>query len=162
MIFQLILLITTVTLSSAVFNGPSIAHIKTTTPQAPQQQIDADDGWHMFFFSSRNILASPQFTICSNTPTLLRVTDAFCSGDTFEVYANGTKIGSTEIRGTLSEDCEDPLMKPEEAFFSKNMSHVEVELPAGAYGVNLLAESSPFGGGIGYIRLDSKDVVMLI
>jgi hypothetical protein len=54
------------------------------------------------------------------------------------------------------------MIKPEEAFFSPRMSHVEIELGPGAYGVNVLAHSSPYGGGIGYIRVDAKDGLLVM
>ena len=71
--------------------------------------------------------------------------------------------GATVIRGVVSDgDCGDPVLRPEEAFFSVNMSHVEVELGPGAYGVNVLAEESVYGAGIGYVRVDSKDQMLLL
>ena len=75
------------TTAFAAFNGP------LPKAMSAQKSISADDGWHMFYFTNPNVLAVPQFTICTNTPILLRVTDAFCGGDTFGVFANGTKLG---------------------------------------------------------------------
>lgn len=123
--------------------------------------IHPDDGWHVFSFTLPNAIAHPQFSLCINHPSFLRVTDAFCPGDTFSVFANGTFIGSTSepAHGT---GCNQVMGRPEEAYFSANYSHADFRLEPGAYGINVLGKLSPYSNGLGYIRVDSIEPQVLI
>lgn len=92
------------------------------------------------------------FTAPSDGATLT-VTDAFQSGDTFQVLDNGNPIGSTSAVPTGPANCgSDPVPCLADASFS----HGAFNLGPGAHSLTIKMLASPFNAGAAYFRIENK------
>ena len=81
---------------------------------------------------------------------LLTVTDAFLTGDAFDVFDFGAFIGSTPsvaIGGNCGDD-------PVPCLSSPAVSHAVFSLTAGNHSITMIARDSPFFTGAAYFRVD--------
>ena len=83
----------------------------------------------------------------------MTVTDAYCTGDQFEVFDNGTDIGPTSIPGTST--CTDYTTNPDTALASPKWSHGVFDLGPGSHSLTFKPIASPFGSGGAFFRVDS-------
>jgi len=90
-------------------------------------------------------LDAPPWTFSG--PALLTVTDAFESGDQFQVFDFGVSLGLTSLPGTASECGDDPVSCLGNAAMSKG----SFALAAGPHSVTLVPTLAPSGGGTGYL-----------
>jgi hypothetical protein len=95
--------------------------------------------------------------VSSSSGIVVQVTDAFLSGDRFEVYVDGTLAASSSVpsgSGNISPaypDCACPYGAPAQvplnrAFYSPKYGHCALRVPAGNHTINLKGTVLPFGG----------------
>ena len=92
---------------------------------------------------------APPWTFNLASATTLSVTDAFLSGDIFDIFDFGGLILSTSVVGT-GGDCGS---LPDPCFADPLISSGTVGLPPGAHSLTIQVTTSPFGGGAGYFRV---------
>lgn len=123
---------------------------------APQAQaatvaITVDSTWHDFTFGDQGSSWSDNFTFTLASPTYLKVTDAFNSGDQFAVYNFGSFLGNTSSP-TAGLDYG---ANYDAAFASASFSHGIFLLGPGSYDISGIATASPFRGGRAAVQLSS-------
>jgi hypothetical protein len=84
----------------------------------------------------------------------LTIQDAFRSGDKFSAYSGGTLLGTTSSVGT-GDGCGDNLLA---CISDPRMGRGKFFLAEGSYKFTFTADTSPFGGGVAYFRVDSAAV----
>lgn len=84
-----------------------------------------------------------------------KITDLYCSGDSFLVYKDG-KLWFTTPVVSLDNDpnCYSSQVDPEEAFHDPEFSHSLAWLPSGSYKITIVPASSRWGGGAVAIKVD--------
>lgn len=94
-------------------------------------------------------LDAPPWTFAGSAT--LTVTDAFSSGDRFEIFDFGVSIGLTSPPAAVAVvDCgDDPVV----CLATAGMSNASFALAAGPHSITIVATSSPGGGGAGYLRV---------
>ena len=94
------------------------------------------------------------FTFSLSGPALLKVTDAFVFGDTFDVFVNSvlsfTTGGGSHVATTTD---------PDEAFDGGSYDKGSVLLGAGNYSVGIFTKSTPGGLGGAYMQVLEQGVV---
>lgn len=82
---------------------------------------------------------------------LLKVIDAFTSGDRFEIFDFGTSLGITSLipRGAFSDCADDPISCLVDAVMSKGF----FKLGAGDHSLTVVAFASPNGLGSAYFQV---------
>lgn len=96
----------------------------------------------------------PSWTFAATAPVLVTVTDAFFSGNSFELFDSGTLVGATPSVD-LGYSCgDDPAL----CALDPNFSHSTFLLGAGDHSLTIDALDSPFGGGAAYFRIDAQTV----
>jgi hypothetical protein len=82
----------------------------------------------------------------------LFVTDAFLSGDIFEVFDFGVSVGTTSFASTGATTCgSDPV----DCYADANFSSGSFLLGAGDHSLTFSMVASPYGGGAAFFRVDS-------
>jgi len=98
-------------------------------------------------------LDAPPWTFAApGSGTSLQVTDAFSSGDRFEVFDFGASLGLTSLPGATFVDCGDD---PAVCVATAGMSTRTFALGAGAHSITLAPVLAPDGGGAGYLRISA-------
>lgn len=87
--------------------------------------------------------------------SVFTVTDAFITGDAFEVFDNGVSIGSTPLVPEGTSGSDDPAVTVLDPAFS----HASFLLGAGEHSITIVTLASPFGSGAAYFRLDAINAV---
>ncbi len=88
----------------------------------------------------------------------LTVTDAFESGDRFEIFDSGVSLGLTSAPGAAGVvDCGDD---PVPCLADPSISHGSFLLAAGAHDITIVAAESPSGLGAGYFIVDATAVAL--
>jgi len=101
-------------------------------------------------------LDAPPWTFTALSSTALTVTDAFTSGDRFEVFDFGISIGFTSlpVAGAFVDCGDDPAV----CLATAGMSVGTFVLAAGDHSITLSPILSPDGGGAGYLRIAAAAV----
>jgi hypothetical protein len=94
-------------------------------------------------------LDAPPWTFDAVEGTVLTVTDAFTSGDQFEVLDFGVPIGFTSLP-VLGLDCGDD---PVPCLATAGISSAVFILGAGGHSITITPLQAPDGGGSGYLRI---------
>jgi hypothetical protein len=120
-----------------------------TDPGVPAVGCDPADPAGGFCISSSGTptlpVGAPPWTLTGSA--VLTVTDAFESGDRFEVFDFGASLGLTSLPG-LGGDCgDDPVPCLADPLISKGF----FLLGAGSHEITLIPVDSPSGGGSGYL-----------
>lgn len=101
-------------------------------------------------------LDAPPWTFTALSSTTLTVTDAFTSGDRFEVFDFGVSIGFTSLPAAgANVDCGDD---PAICLTTAGMSIGTFVLAAGDHSITLSPILAPDGGGAGYLRVAAAAV----
>lgn len=121
--------------------------------------LNLGEGWQPFYFGQAGTWAmasttSGAFYLDTWLPVVLRMSDAFVSGDRFSLYINGTMIGNTSLPVPNS-----PFYTPDpnEAFVNANYSTGAWILPRGLHRITIktLLNANPTGAGSSaFIRAD--------
>jgi len=93
-------------------------------------------------------LDAPPWTFTTAGSAVLTVTDAFTSGDQFEVFDFGVSLGLTSLPGAVEVDCGDD---PVACLATAGVSRALFPLAAGGHALTLFPTLSPGGGGAGYL-----------
>ncbi|MBM6577102.1 FxDxF family PEP-CTERM protein [Microvirga sp. SRT01] len=114
-----------------------------------------DSGWQYMSFGDVGSQISPsfEFTVVGNAT--LKITDAFLSGDQFEVFLNGLSKGLTSTPVNDGSSAVDYDI----AFSSSSFSHGSYVLTSGNYVLTAAVTLSPYGGGGGGVELISSGAV---
>jgi hypothetical protein len=117
--------------------------------------LPVDGEWHAFDWGSDGY--SAVFTFTTAGTARLRVTDAYCRGDIFEIYDNSVLVGRTSDV-PLDPECDDrPIgWKPGGAFRDPTYSHGVFLLGGGEHQLQLLETVNYFGGGAGYLGVADR------
>lgn len=159
----------------------SFAHNILASAAAPVQ-VDADDGWHVFFFGSAGQRSYPRFSVCHDGPAVVQVADVLCPGDVFEVLvlqggdeepaAVIASLGVTSSiatpPGSIGGECpvnvytsEPDVAVTRPQIFSSGIFALPQTFGGGGEGGLTLLEirptASPFGAGLGFMRVLSVD-----
>jgi hypothetical protein len=141
------------------FVGVALLAASTASMADP---IGVDAGWYGFCFGGAGSgatngcqnsgvgSAGNPFTFSLSGPGLLKVTDAFNIGDTFDVFVNSVLAFTTSAPGAGSFTGD-----PDVAFASGYYSAGSLLLAAGNYSIDIFANQSPFGGGGSYVEIES-------
>jgi len=113
-----------------------------------------DDPAGAFCFPSSgtptSFLDAPAWTfVAGGGGATLTVTDAFTSGDRFEIYDFGVLLGATSLPGADIDCGDDPVV----CLATAGMSNGSFGFAAGAHSLTLVAALSPDGAGTGYLQL---------
>jgi hypothetical protein len=95
---------------------------------------------------------APPWTFLAASGATLTVTDAFISGDRFEIFDFGASIGLTSAPAASGgADCgDDPVV----CLATPGISNGAFALGAGPHAITIVPTLSPDGGGSGYLRVD--------
>lgn len=142
--------------SAGVINADTWYEFAFSDPGVAATGCDPADPAGPFCISSSGtpttFLDAPPWTFVAPAGgTVLQVTDAFQSGDRFEVFDLGVSIGLTSAPlATAVVDCgDDPVV----CLATAGMSTGTFALGAGAHSITLVAVLSPNGGGAGYLQI---------
>lgn len=80
---------------------------------------------------------------------MFKVVDGGASGDVFDIYDYGTRIGRTSAANTG-----DYCNNPNECYENPAMSSGEFPLAAGPHSITIVPSSSPYGAGAAFFRVD--------
>lgn len=126
---------------------------------APAAQIDFNV-WYGFWFNesggpwviSHDDQHPVEFKFLLKSPGILQVTDAYWAGDQFLIYDHKDQIGTTS---PVAVDQSIWTESPDEAFADPRWSSFATLLPGKPdhYKISGLAAASPWGYGIGYLRV---------
>lgn len=120
-------------------------------PNLPTQVLTTNGSWQIFQFGDPNTLAQPYFQVYLAEPAVLRVTDFWCTGDRFDVFAGDRYLGQT---GPSSFDkCYTTTTDIEKAFRDPRWSSGTFEIGAGSYQIRIVPVDSPSWTGVGAISL---------
>ncbi len=132
------------TFAAAAF---AIAALASTAAQATA--ITANGQWNEFFFAGVGSSFDQGYTFTLTESAVLRVTDAYLSGDQFEVFNFGTSLGVTSLP-TLGDDVQNDF---DGAYLNPNFSHGEWTLSAGTYSITGTVLLSPYNSGAAALSL---------
>lgn len=95
----------------------------------------------------------------SDTPVLLRVTDALCRGDEFRAYDRGFALFNTSTVGT-DPSCDDQphVGRGPAAWLDQSYSKGRFLLQPGHHWVRVQITDSPFGGASAFLRIDKRPI----
>lgn len=96
--------------------------------------------------------ASPWSFLAPASGSELIVTDAFESGDQFEIFDFGLSLGLTSAPGANIVDCGDD---PVPCLADPSISHGSFLLAAGAHAITIVPVLAPSFGGSGYFIVDA-------
>lgn len=136
-------------------------------PDAPvnfttDTSIEINEGWQPFYFG-----AAGTWAVASNTsgafytnypvPAVIRLVDAFRTGDRFALYLNGSFLGNS----TLSSPNDTTYtIYPNEAWVLANYSHGEWLVPAGLHRFTIkVLESVELDGSGAFIRAEANPAI---
>jgi len=99
----------------------------------------------------------PAWTFTSTVSVTVTITDAFFSGNSFELFDGSTLIGSTPSVDIGYSNCGSDVdgSDPAACSMDPNFSSGVFSLGAGDHSLTIDALDSPFGGGAAYFRVDS-------
>ncbi|PHS32642.1 MAG: hypothetical protein COA95_02490 [Methylophaga sp.] len=115
--------------------------------------LTADAGWSEFDFSGTGSAWTDTFTFTITQASTLTVTDAFQSGDIFEVFAGASSLGLTSTpTGVLGQQISSNY---DAAAASSDWSTGMWTFLAGTYTISGIVFDSPFNFGSAALRLDT-------
>jgi hypothetical protein len=138
--------------AAAVPNGIAGSASALAAPDPPIP-VDAA-GWTVFSWGADGLNVEGPFTFTHSGPVVVRVTDAFCRGDEFELFDAGVSVGRTSAVAT-DLNCSGGPVAPDELFLDPTYSHGSFTLGPGSHSITIVAVENPFGGGAAFIRVDS-------
>ena len=116
--------------------------------------ITVGGGWNSFSWTGTN---TPQvesaFTFSSAGAVAVKVTDAYVSGDRFQLFDNGSLVGTTSQTNGIAPWTD----KPDVAFANSLFSSGIFALGAGAHSLTLVDIQAPTGysSGSAFFRVDA-------
>ena len=148
-----------ITVAPALSAGPILAGVwyefGFSIAGTPATGCDPDDPAGPFCIPSSGtptqFLNAPPWTFSTATSAALTVTDAFTSGDRFQLFDFGASIGLTSLPSAAAiVDCGDD---PAVCLATAGISRATFVLAGGPHSITLVPVLSPDGGGAGYLRI---------
>jgi hypothetical protein len=109
-------------------------------------------GWTQFKFGPVGSTVHPAYHFHSDVPTILKITDYYCTGDRFEILDNGRSIGRSSE--SCFDDCKTTTGNPQHAYENDQWSSFTASLTPGRHNITIKVLSSPYKEGFGAIRVD--------
>jgi hypothetical protein len=132
--------------------GPSTTASTVPTPCPPHPPCVSSGPWTLFDFIQPGDEVGP-FAIVASAASSLEVTDAFCVGDQFEVFVDGSSVGVTsEPCGTQVCGAPDETPDPDAAYANGRYSSGCFQLAPGSHMLVIQAIRSPHDGGTAFFR----------
>ena len=133
---------------SMLLSAIAAATLAISTPAAQAAPLTLDAGWTQFQFGSTTW--ADNFTFSLSSSAYLYVTDAFLSGDMFEVFSSGASLGQTSlVPDGAGFDIGNDF---DAAFASADFSSAVFMLGAGVYDISgtvIQSAAGTSGGGAG-------------
>jgi hypothetical protein len=125
-----------------------------SAPGVPATGCDPADPSGPFCIPSSGTLTqfapAPPWTFLAASGATLTVTDAFFSGDRFQIFDFGASIGLTSVPSGVADCGDDPVV----CLATSGMSNGTFALGAGTHSITIVPSLSPDGGGSAYFRVD--------
>lgn len=115
--------------------------------------LGLDSGWFKFFFGQANEETAYTFAFDYDDYVLISITDAYCTGDAFDLYKDGSYLITTPRVPT--DGCKRWTDDPDKAFTDPNYSNTKFMLP-GKFNMTIWTKDSPYQGGAAFIRADTR------
>lgn len=112
--------------------------------------LNVGDDWTYFSFGGEGSSWSDTFEFTLTDTAVLKVTDAYLSGDQFAVYNFGSLLGLTSVPGSTGDQIGSDYSA---AFADSRWSSGAYVLGAGTYQISGTTVLSPFGSGGAGIQL---------
>lgn len=113
--------------------------------------LPVNGGWMNFPFGDVGSITPIMFNLYCHG--VMNITDLYCSGDRFAIYDNGVLLGDTSH--PVFNGCASNSSHPGYTQMQGNWSHGSFHLLPGWHNVSIVIMKSPYGHGIGSIRVDS-------
>jgi hypothetical protein len=140
--------------SAAAAPNATVAASASTAFADPPIAVNAST-WTPFNWESDGRNIEGPFTFSSSRPVLVKLTDAACRGDQFELFDFGVSIGTTPaVPVDQVGECDPFITDPDIAFQDPSYSHGSFALGPGSHSITIVAITNPFGAGTGFIRVD--------
>ena len=123
--------------------------------QSQAQNADYDNAVSGSCSSFTPVSISNSFSISIRCTGSVKITDLYCSGDSFNVYKDG-KLWLTTPVVSLNNDpyCLKMQKDPEEAYYDPEFSHIFGWVPSGSYKITVVPTVTRWGGGAVAIKVD--------
>lgn len=133
-------------------NGMPAGHTFTRM-DSPIPPLEADGGWYKFYFGAADTQTAYTFAFGTSDDIRISITDAYCPGDSFRLFRNGSYLITTpRVR---SRGCKKWTDDPDKAFIDSEYSNTKFSHP-GHFNLTIWAEDSPYNGGAAYIKADTR------
>jgi hypothetical protein len=112
-----------------------------------------NSGWLKFSFGDVGSSRSGEpYTFTLSNDSTLKVTDAYRTGDRFQIFNSGSSLGFTSLPIASAVDARDDY---DLSYSDARWSSGTWVLGAGSYSITGLTTVSPFGGGDGALMVSS-------
>ena len=122
---------------------------------APAHALSVGSGWESFVFGGVGSSFSGTYSFTLSSSALLKVTDAFLSGDQFDVTDFGSSIGATSAPGSVGDQIGADY---DGAYADARWSSGTYLLAAGSHSISGTVLLSPFGSGGAALELTAAPV----
>ncbi|MCB1009819.1 MAG: IPTL-CTERM sorting domain-containing protein [Acidobacteria bacterium] len=146
-------------LAALVFAMPAVAAQPANGPAGPPDVDTASNLWLSFDWGEGEPTPTSADYVFAG-PGTLRVVDAFCPGDRFEVYVNGNLVGTTSAPGVTDCDYPNETDDPEVAEQDPAYSSGSFDLGGGTHHVTVVTSVNPFEGGGAFLRYDGPTLAI--
>lgn len=139
----------------AIRNGqtPAALSLVASPKRTLVETLELDGGWFKFFFGPSGAPTAYNFVFNRPEYVQISITDAYCPGDSFDLFRNGSYLVTTpRVR---SGDCHYWEDDPDRAFVDPRFSSTKFSLP-GFFNLTISAKDSPYQGGAAFIRAESR------
>jgi len=123
------------------------------------QMIPIDGGWTRFYFGGAG--TETAYYISVNETAIpgnfyqVSITDAFCPGDSFDLFKDGNYLLTTpRVPSPRNPNCSAPNDDANVVFENPAYSSTKFMLPGPSFNVTIGVRDSPYGGGAGFVRVD--------
>lgn len=138
-----------------LFRSIAVASLLAAS-QVQATPVTVDGGWVPFSFGGvGSAFTDEPFTFTLASPGVLKVTDAFLSGDQFEIFDFLISLGPTSVPGSQGDQIGSDY---DAAFADSRWSSGAYNLGPGNYSITGVTLASPFNGGGAALRVDSRAV----
>lgn len=118
-----------------------------------------DTGFYSFSYAGANTWVPRSFYVCNSEPVRLSITGCFCVGDYFEVFDNCVPVIIAKPDSGFpvfptTTPCV-PVNDPAVCAADGAFAHGFYDLKPGTHNITIYTGASLYGGGAGFIRLDT-------
>ena len=133
----------------ALLAAPAAADARQQATPLPFGQWTAFDAGPAGSFDAQGL-----FRFTSDTPVIVRVTDAFCRGDRYRVLDHGHRIGTTSLVPVDTTCSELPFASTgPQGWHAPGYSRIRLVLQPGFHRIRIRSMRSPFGPSTGFISI---------